>query len=146
MGVLCCCKCKCKCKSKSNTKRNSKSRLKRLLFSNRFAKFIRNNTKQAFAEVIYSQIFKGYLSSILTEIIYSQTFKNYLLGIIEESRVSPFKEIASQYINQEVAIETTAGPLVGIVTVVGDDYLEIVESPTSTVLLPFTSINTIKSA
>ena len=140
MGVFYCSKCK------SKTKRNSKSRLKRLLFSDRFAEFIRNNTKQAVAEVIYSQIFKHYLSSILTEVIYSPTFKDYLLSIIKESQESPFKEIAEQYIGKEVVIETTAGPLEGVVTFVGDDYLELVESPTSTVLLPFTSIVTIQSA
>ncbi|MGG0589517.1 DUF2642 domain-containing protein [Priestia megaterium] len=123
MRVFCCRECK------GNTNLNPKPRLKRILFSNRFAKFIRRNTKQAIAGVIYSQ-----------------TFKDYLLSIIEESRVSPFKEIARQYIEQEVIIETTAGQLEGVVTFVGDDYLELAESPTSTVLLPFTSINTIQNA
>lgn len=104
-------------------------KIKHLLFSNRFAEFIQENTKKAVEEVVYSN-----------------TFKEYVISIIKESQESPFKEIAEQYIGKEVVIETTAGPLEGVVTFVGDDYLELVESPTSTVLLPFTSIVTIQGA
>ena len=104
-------------------------KIKHLLFSNRFAEFIQENTKKAVEEVVYSD-----------------TFKEYVINIIKESQESPFKEIAEQYIGKEVVIETTAGPLEGVVIFVGDDYLELVESPTSTVLLPFTSIVTIQSA
>ncbi|MCF6797772.1 DUF2642 domain-containing protein [Priestia megaterium] len=104
-------------------------KIKHLLFSNRFAEFIQENTKKAVEDVVYSD-----------------TFREYVISIIKESQESPFKEIAEQYIGQEVVVETAAGPLEGVVTFVGDDYLELVESPTSTVLLPFTSIVTIQSA
>ncbi|BFJ01417.1 YuzF family protein [Priestia sp. Y58] len=104
-------------------------KIKHLLFSNQFAEFIQENIKKAVEEVVYSD-----------------TFKEYVISIIKESQESPFREIAEQYIGQEVVIETTAGSLEGVVTFVGGDYLELLESSTSMVLLPFTSIVTIQSA
>ncbi|MDT2046094.1 DUF2642 domain-containing protein [Priestia aryabhattai] len=106
-----------------------KKKIKRLLFSKRFGTFIENSTKKAVEEVVYSQ-----------------RFRDYFIQLIREADVSPFKEIALQYLNEEVVISTVAGPLQGTVTEVGDDYLRLTESATSSVLLPFTSIITIQKA
>lgn len=104
-------------------------RIRDILFSNAFGEFIEKHTKEAVEEVLFSD-----------------EFREYLLSILEESEESPFKEIAEQYLNQEVVISTTVNMLTGTIVLVGDDYLVLEESSETTILLPFDSIIAIYQA
>ncbi|MFL0492775.1 MULTISPECIES: DUF2642 domain-containing protein [Bacillus] len=101
--------------------------VERLLFSQNFARFIQRNSKQATEEFIESSQFQAIICNIL-----------------KECSASPFKEIAQQYLNKNVEITVTVGQLTGVIVAVGDDFLTLQEGIRTKVLLPFTSIISIK--
>ncbi|MDH4422696.1 DUF2642 domain-containing protein [Bacillus cereus] len=101
--------------------------VERLLFSQNFARFIQRNSKQATEEFIESSQFQAIICNIL-----------------KECSASPFKEIAQQYLNKNVEITVTVGQLTGVIVAVGDDFLTLQEGIGTKVLLPFTSIISIK--
>ncbi|PGX10576.1 DUF2642 domain-containing protein [Bacillus sp. AFS033286] len=104
-----------------------KPAVERLLFSQNFARFIQRNSKQATEEFIESSQFQAIICNIL-----------------KECSASPFKEIAQQYLNKNVEITVTVGQLTGVIVAVGDDFLTLQEGIGTKVLLPFTSIISIK--
>lgn len=103
--------------------------VERLLFSQNFARFIQRNSKQA-----------------IEEFIESSRFQSIICNILKECNTSPFKEIAKQYLGENVEITATVGQLTGGIVAVGDDFLTLQEGIGTEVLLPFTSIITIKEA
>ncbi|MBK0075665.1 DUF2642 domain-containing protein [Bacillus sp. S56] len=103
--------------------------VERLLFSQNFARFIQRNSKQATEEVIESS-----------------RFQSIICNILKECTISPFKEIAEQYLGKNVEITVTVGQLTGVIVAVGDDFLTLQEGIGTEVLLPFTSIISIKEA
>ena len=103
--------------------------LLRLLFSQNFARFIQRNSKQA-----------------TEEFIKSSQFQSIICNILKECNTSPFKEIAEQYLGKNVEITVTVGQLAGVIVAVGDDFLTLQEGIGTEILLPFTSIISIKEA
>ncbi|MGI8359291.1 DUF2642 domain-containing protein [Bacillus cereus] len=103
--------------------------VERLLFSQNFARFIQRNSKQATEEVIESS-----------------RFQSIICNILKECTTAPFKEIAEQYLGKNVEITVTVGQLTGVIVAVGDDFLTLQEGIGTEVLLPFTSIISIKEA
>ncbi|SFJ41038.1 MULTISPECIES: DUF2642 domain-containing protein [unclassified Bacillus (in: firmicutes)] len=101
--------------------------LEEILFSSQFANYIEFYTK------------KG-----VKEYIESEEFQNIICLILKECNVSPFKEIAQQLLGKEVEITVTVGILTGVISQVGDDFLTLQESAGSIILLPFTSILSIR--
>ncbi|MDC2865435.1 MULTISPECIES: DUF2642 domain-containing protein [unclassified Bacillus (in: firmicutes)] len=101
--------------------------LEEILFSPRFARYIEIYTK------------KG-----VKEYVESEDFQNIICFILKECNVSPFKEIAEQLLGKEVEITVTVGMLTGVISEVGDDFLTLQESAGSVILLPFTSILSIR--
>ena len=63
---------------------------------------------------------------------------------MKECNISPFKEIAKQYLGENVEISVTVGQLTGVIVAVGDDFLTLQEGIGTEVLLPFTSIISMK--
>ncbi|KAB2450794.1 DUF2642 domain-containing protein [Bacillus sp. CH126_4D] len=103
--------------------------VERLLFSQNFARFIQRNSKKA-----------------TEEFIESSQFQSIICNILKECNASPFKEIAKQYLGKNVEITVTVGQLTGVIVAVGDDFLTLQEGIGTEVLLPFTSIISIKEA
>ncbi|MFD0768407.1 DUF2642 domain-containing protein [Bacillus sp. CGMCC 1.60114] len=95
-----------------------------ILFSPRFAKYIAIYTKKGVAEYLESQEFQNI--------------------ILKECSTSPFKKIAEQLLGKEVGITVTVGGLTGVILQVGEEFLTLQESTGAIILLPFTSILSIR--
>ncbi|WP_110113121.1 DUF2642 domain-containing protein [Bacillus sp. CGMCC 1.16541] len=102
-------------------------RIEQLLFSAKFGKWIQKRVKR-----------------VVEEVLFSDEFRSYLITIIQEAKKSPFKDIAEQYIGEQVEINTTAGLVRGMILTVDDDYLTVNESVNTTVIIPFRSIVSIR--
>lgn len=63
---------------------------------------------------------------------------------LKKGNAPPFKEIVEQLLGKEIEIVVTVGKLTGVIFEVGDDFLTLQEAIGTQVLLPFTSIISIR--
>lgn len=50
------------------------------------------------------------------------------------------KKLLKSKLNQEVTVQTGAGPVSGVLTFIGDDYIQLVEASSENVIVPMASI------
>ncbi len=70
--------------------------------------------------------------------LYSDRFARFLRSAIGGDE--GIREIAQRLLNEAVQVSTTAGPVSGTLTEVGEDYLLIQETPSTIVVVPFRNI------
>lgn len=75
------------------------------------------------------------LNSAVTQAIYTE---------LKKGNAPPFKEIVEQLLGTEIEIIVTVGQLTGVIFEVGDDFLTLQEAIGTQILLPFTSIISIR--
>lgn len=63
---------------------------------------------------------------------------------LKKGNAPPFKEIVEQLLGKEIEIVVTVGKLTGVIFEAGDDFLTLQEAIGTQVLLPFTSIISIR--
>lgn len=63
---------------------------------------------------------------------------------LKKGNTPPFKEIVEQFLGKEIEIVVTVGKLTGVIFEVGDDFLTLQEAIGTQLLLPFTSIISIR--
>jgi len=98
-----------------------------ILFSRKFARYIQQQTKHAIQEMSASD--KPETSSCC--------FPKECAGV-------SFQMIAEEFLHQEAEVVTNSGVLKGVIIEVKEDYMRVQESPTVSVVLPFTSISSIR--
>lgn len=85
----------------------------------------------------------GIVQTQLENELYSVRFAQFLQTTLAPN--SNFGEIAQEFLQQIVVLATTGGNITGMLVEIGTDYLRIQESPTSEVLIPFSSAISITS-
>ncbi|MGC5324168.1 hypothetical protein [Brevibacillus sp. SYSU BS000544] len=86
----------------------------------------------------------GIVQTQLENELYSARFAQFLQTALSPN--SNFGEIAREFLQQIVVLTTTGGTITGILVEIGTDFLRIQESPTSEVLIPFSSAISIASS
>jgi hypothetical protein len=74
--------------------------------------------------------------------LYSPRFSRFIRSAV--SNEAAFREQVAGYLNQSVAVATTAGTVSGTLIRVGDNYMVIQESPTTQVIIPLRSAMSIR--
>jgi hypothetical protein len=98
-----------------------------ILFSQKFARYIQQQTKQAIQEMDASDKLAAS----------SGSFPKEGIGV-------SFRMIAEEFLYQEAEVVTNSGVLKGVIIEVREDYMRLQETPTVSVVLPFASISSIR--
>ncbi len=77
--------------------------------------------------------------------LYSRRFANFIGTAVSDVDENEFRELALQYLNRAVALDTTAGTVSGTLTRVGTDFVAVQETPTTLLLIPFDSVTAIRA-
>lgn len=97
-----------------------------ILFSERFARHIQEHLKQAVYECEADQTV--HFSSVFSK----------------ERKIASFRMIAEEFLHEKAEVVTSSGVLQGVIIEVKEDYMRLREASDAIVLLPFTSISSIR--